>query len=67
MNYNLTLKGHFENLTKGQGHCLIGNGHAAYQSILIVDLNTYKVYFIALHSMLLSQFIAEKLLVPFMT
>ena len=40
MNYNLTLKGHFENLTSGQGHDLIGKGHVAYQSIRMVVLNT---------------------------
>ena len=39
MNYNLTLKGHFENLTSGQGLDQIGKGHAAYQSIRMVVLN----------------------------
>ena len=41
MNFNLTLKGHFENVTKGQSHDLTGKGHIACQSILIVNLNTY--------------------------
>ena len=31
--YELTLNGHVENLIQGQGHYLIGKGHAAYQSI----------------------------------
>ena len=41
-NYNLTLKGNFENenLTSGQGHDLIGKGRVAYQSIRMVVLNT---------------------------
>ena len=39
MNYNLTLKGHIENFTLGQGHDLIGIGHVAYQSIRMVILN----------------------------
>ena len=43
MNYNLTLKGHVENLITGQGHDLIKKSHVAYQSIRIVGLgqNTY--------------------------
>ena len=40
MNYNLTLKSHYENLTSGQGHDLIRKGNVAYQSIRIVGLNT---------------------------
>ena len=44
MNYKLTLKCHFENLTKGQGHDLIGKGHVACQSICIVDPNTCKLF-----------------------
>ena len=44
MNYNLTLKGHVENLTSGQGHDLIRNGHAAYQSFHCVSLNTSMVF-----------------------
>ena len=43
MNYNLALKGHFGNLSKGQGHDLIARGHVAYQSVRISDLNTPKV------------------------
>ena len=48
MNYNLTLKGHVENLTKGQGHDLAENVHVAYQSIRIVGLNT-SVTFLSLY------------------
>ena len=44
MNYHFTLKGHFKNLTKGQGHDLIGKGHDAYQSIRIVGLSTSMVF-----------------------
>ena len=44
MNYNLTLKGHLENLTSGQGHDLTRKGHVAYQLIRIVDLNTSEVF-----------------------
>ena len=44
MNYNLTLKGHLENLTKGQGHYVTGKGHVAYLSIRIVGLNTSLVF-----------------------
>ena len=44
MIYNLTLKGHFENLTSGQGHDLTRKGHVAYQSIGIVGLNTSMVF-----------------------
>ena len=44
MTYELILKGHFENLTSGQGHDLIGKGHVTYQSIRMVDLNTYMVF-----------------------
>ena len=44
MNYKLTLKGRSENLTKGQGHDLIGKGHGAYQSIRMVGLNTFMVF-----------------------
>ena len=43
MNYNLTLKGHFENMTCGQGHGLFGKGHVAYQSIHVVVLDTPEV------------------------
>ena len=43
MNYNVTLKSHFENLTSGQGHDLIGKGHVAYKSIRMVVLNTAMV------------------------
>ena len=38
MDYNLTLKGHFENSTSDQGLDLIGKGHVVYQSIRIVVL-----------------------------
>ena len=48
MNYKLTSKGHFENLTSGQGHDVTGKGHVANQSIRIVELNTSEVFFIAL-------------------
>ena len=44
MIYDLTLKGHFENLTTGQGHDLIRKGHVAYQLIRIVGLNTSMVF-----------------------
>ena len=44
MNYHLTLKGHVENLTSGQGHDLTLKGHVAYQSICIVGLNTSIVF-----------------------
>ena len=44
MNYNLTLKGHFENLIASQGHDLIGKGHVAYQSICVVVLNPSIVF-----------------------
>ena len=44
LNYNLTLKGHFENLTLGQGHDLIGKDHVAYQLISMVVLNTSMMY-----------------------
>ena len=44
MNYNLTLKGHFEDLTSGQGHDLIRKGYFAYQSIRMVVLNTSMVF-----------------------
>ena len=40
MNYNLTLKSRVENLTKGQGHDLTSQGHAAYQSNRIGGLST---------------------------
>ena len=40
INYKLTLKGHVENLTKGQRHDVTGKGHVAYQVIRIVGLNT---------------------------
>ena len=48
MSYNLTLLGHVENLTLGQGHDLIRKGHVAYQSIRIAGLNTSYGGFIAL-------------------
>ena len=44
MNYNLTLKGHFENLISGQSHGLIGKGYVAYQSIRMVVMNTSMVF-----------------------
>ena len=44
MNYNLTLKGHAENFTSGQGHDLIQKGHTVYQSIRIVGLNKAMVF-----------------------
>ena len=44
MNYNLTLKGHFKNLTKGQGHDLIGKCHDAYQSIRIVGMSASMMF-----------------------
>ena len=68
MNHNLTLKGHVESFTSGQGHNLIGKGHVAYQSIRIVGLNTpiYMVIWCFYRSSLsLSKVIAEKLLVTF--
>ena len=37
MIYEMTLKGHFENVTLGQGHDLIAKGYVAYQSIRVVD------------------------------
>ena len=44
MNYNLTLKDDFENLTLGQGHALVGKVHFAYQVIRMVVLKTYMVF-----------------------
>ena len=44
MRYNLILKGHFENLTSGQGHDLIKKGHVAYQSVRMVVLITSIVF-----------------------
>ena len=44
MNYKLTWKGHFENLTSGQGHDLTRKSHVAYQSIRIVELNTSDMF-----------------------
>ena len=44
INYNLTLKDHFENLTSGQGHDLIGKDHVAYRLIRMVSLNTSMVF-----------------------
>ena len=44
MIYNVTLKGHVENLTSGQGHHLIRKGHVVYQSIRKISLNTYMVF-----------------------
>ena len=44
MMYDLTLKGHLENLTLGQGHNLIRKGHVAYHSIRIGGLNTSMVF-----------------------
>ena len=44
MNYNLTLKCNIETLTSGQGHDLIRKGHAAYQSIRMVNLNASMVF-----------------------
>ena len=69
MNYHLTLKCHFESLTKGQRHDVIGKGHDAYQSIRIVDLSTSIVLSSTSHrsSLSLSKVIGEKLLVIFMT
>ena len=46
MNYKLTWKGHFENLTSGQGHDLTGKSHVAYHSIRIVELNTSDMYIV---------------------
>ena len=63
MNYNLTLKGHVENLNNGQGHNLIRKGHAAYQLIHIVGLSTSMVMYPS--SLSLSKVIAGKLLVTF--
>ena len=43
MNYNLTLKRHFENLTSGQGEQDLvtwSESHVAYQATRIVGLNT---------------------------
>ena len=47
----------------GQDHDLIGKGHAAYQSIRIVGLNTSKVLHCSCLS--LSKAIVEKLLATF--
>ena len=44
MNYHLTFKGHFKNLTKGLGHDLNGKGHDAYLSIRIVGLSIFMVF-----------------------
>ena len=44
MNYHKTFKGHFKDLTKGQGHILIEKGRDAYLSIRIVGLNTFMVF-----------------------
>ena len=44
MNYHLTFKGHFKNLTRGQGHDLIGKGHDAYLLIGIIGLSTSMVF-----------------------
>ena len=63
MIYNVTLKGHVENLTSGQGHDLIRNGHVACQSIRIVGMNTSMVFYRS--SWTLSKVIAKKLLVIF--
>ena len=63
MNFNFTLEGHVENWTLGQGHELIGKGHAAYQSIRIVDLNTSKV-FLSLY-LVYQYLMPKKLLVTF--
>ena len=43
MNYNLTLKGHFQKLTL-DGHAPTEKGHDAYQSIRIVKLNTAEIF-----------------------
>ena len=63
MNYHLTLKGHFENLTQGQSHDLIGKGHDAYQSIRVVGLSTSWCFHRS--SLSLSKVFGEKLLVTF--
>ena len=44
MNYVLALKGHVENLTLVQGQGQVLTGHASYQSICIVVLNTSKLF-----------------------
>ena len=44
INYNLTLKGHVESLTLGQGHDLIRKSHVACQSTRIVGLNIFIVF-----------------------
>ena len=44
MNYKLTSKSNFENLTSGQGHDLIRKDHVAYQSIRMVVRNTSMVF-----------------------
>ena len=66
INYNLTLKGHFEYLIYSQGHDMIGKGHVAFQSILIVGLNTSIIYgvFIALAG-LYQKLLPKKLLMTF--
>ena len=57
-----------KNLTSGQGYDLIRNGHAAYQSIHIVSLNTSMVFsslkLVSIKSYLIYG-IAELLLVTF--
>ena len=60
MNYNLTLKRHFENLTSG--HDVIRKGHVAYQLIRTVGLNGV---FVALSGLYQKLFPKKKLLVTF--
>ena len=63
MNYKLTLKGHLENLTEGQGYNLTAKCHIAYRSICIVELNTSKAFSSLQH--VSTKLIAEKLLTTF--
>ena len=60
---SLTLKCYVENLTKGQGHDLIGKGYVAHQSIRIVGLSTFIIFHRS--DLFLSKGIVEKLLVSF--
>ena len=67
MNYNLTLKGHFENLTSGQGHGLIRNGYL--WSCIGISWSRWsswtQLWCLHCSSWYLSKVIAEKLLVTF--
>ena len=64
MNYSLTLKNHFEKLTSGQGHDLIGKGPVAIFSPSVWSALTHLWYFHRF-SWSLSKVITEKLVVTF--